>query len=159
MRTTPPAAMPAFRGFEESSSDGVVNFQICIYISPHFPSIYPLSNLYNLKWTNLDLIPSLFPSPSLDIDFIATLVFTTRCTINISIFKKSKQFVIKRIVYYLSIGASRGGNSNLRGTTKGCEMERLQEIDTWPGCNFVQPYRVGHLLGNGATMESSWDCH
>jgi len=24
MRTTPPAAMPAFRGFEESSSDGVV---------------------------------------------------------------------------------------------------------------------------------------
>ncbi|KAG9431530.1 broad-complex core protein isoforms 1/2/3/4/5 isoform X1 [Apis mellifera carnica] len=25
MRTTPPAAMPAFRGFEESSSDGVVH--------------------------------------------------------------------------------------------------------------------------------------
>lgn len=31
MRTTPPAAMPAFRGFEESSSDGVVNFH-CSYI-------------------------------------------------------------------------------------------------------------------------------
>lgn len=78
MRTTPPAAMPAFRGFEESSSDGVVNFQICIYISPHFPSIYPLSNLYNLKWTNLNLILlfPLFPSPSLDIDFIIALVFT-----------------------------------------------------------------------------------
>lgn len=28
MRTTPPAAMPAFRGFEESSSDGVVGINL-----------------------------------------------------------------------------------------------------------------------------------
>lgn len=29
MRTTPPAAIPAFRGFEESSSDGVVSMMLC----------------------------------------------------------------------------------------------------------------------------------
>lgn len=38
MRTTPPATMPAFRGFEESSSDGVVSiikylYVICIVLS------------------------------------------------------------------------------------------------------------------------------
>lgn len=47
MRTTPPAAMPAFRGFEESSSDGVVNFQILNFqIHTYFLSILSLFNLY-----------------------------------------------------------------------------------------------------------------
>lgn len=44
MRTTPPAAMPAFRGFEESSSDGVVNFPnlylyyLAAFFSSHTPA-------------------------------------------------------------------------------------------------------------------------
>lgn len=55
MRTTPPAAMPAFRGFEESSSDGVVNlhppsyFLLFSFISfPPFLFLYsPFSTKIN----------------------------------------------------------------------------------------------------------------
>lgn len=63
MRTTPPAAMPAFRGFEESSSDGVVNFQILNFqIHTYFLSILSLFNLYKtlngLIWILYSPLPS-----------------------------------------------------------------------------------------------------
>lgn len=75
MRTTPPAAMPAFRGFEESSSDGVVNFQIYIYILPHFP--YQLFNLKFTTLTHLDLIPSSSSFLSV-LDLTTVLVFDSQ---------------------------------------------------------------------------------
>lgn len=68
-------------------------------------------------------------------------------------------FFFETLTNMCSTGALGRGNSSLRGTTKGCEMERLQKIDPWTGCNFVQPHRVGHLLGHRTTMEPSWNCH